>query len=328
VDSLRVPSVSVALCTYNGERFIEEQLHTILAQDVPALEVVVSDDGSSDGTVSIIRAIASSETGSTSVRLAHTDRVGGVARNFDRTIAACRGDIIALSDQDDLWDPGRLGTIVGILAAKSMPSLVFADAVLIDSRGELLGGTLQQSLRLSRSERVRLDQGRPFEALIRRNIVTGAVSAFTRDLYELSTPFPELWVHDEWLAIMAAGLGTVIRSTDHLGAYRLHDANQIGVPEVSVRARLQRMLAPRVDRYERFRDRSTSLLERLESRGASEAIVTLAQRKVAFETARALYPKGRLARVCPVIARLLRGDYRRLASQGGLDAIRDLVQPA
>jgi glycosyltransferase involved in cell wall biosynthesis len=322
------PSVSVALCTYNGERFIEEQLRTILAQDAPAMEVVVSDDGSTDNTVAIIKAIAASAPGSTPIRLVHTDRVGGVALNFDRAIAECRGGIIALSDQDDRWHPHRLAAIVDLLAGHAAPSLVFGDATLINAGGEVLPGTLRDGLRLTRSERARLDSGRSFDALVRRNLVTGAVSAFTRDLYELATPFPDRWVHDEWLAIMAAGLGTLIPTTQILGDYRLHDTNQIGIPEGSVGSRLRRMLAPRGDRYVRLRDRSTALAARLAERGAPQRVLGLARRKEAFEDARARYPRSRLARVAPVLAQLARGNYRRLSSQGGLDAIRDLAQPA
>ena len=322
------PTVSVALCTYNGERFIEEQLRTILAQETPAMEVVVSDDGSTDSTVAIIKAIAASAPAATPIRLVHTERVGGVALNFDRAIAECHGDIIALSDQDDRWNPQRLTTIVELLASHEAPTLVFGDATLIDARGDLLPGTLRDGLRLTRSERASLDGGRPFQALVRRNLVTGAVSAFTRDLYELSTPFPYLWVHDEWLAIMAAGLGRVIPTTEVLGAYRLHDANQIGIPEGSVGSRLTRMLAPRGDRYERLRDRSAMLAARLAEKGAPKRVLSLARRKEAFEAARARYPRRRLARAAPIVAQFVRGNYRRLSSQGGLDAIRDLAQPA
>lgn len=326
--SQEVSSVSVALCTFNGERFIEEQLRSILAQDLPAMEVVVCDDGSTDATVSIIQAVAAANPTATPIRLVHTDRVGGVTRNFDRAIAACRGDIIALSDQDDRWDPLRLQTMVPLLVGHAGPSLVFADAALIDARGETLNGTLQAGLLLSRWECARIDGGRPFDALIRRNVVTGAACAFTRDLYEFATPFPDSWVHDEWLAILAAASGRVVRSSEVLGAYRLHESNQIGLPGTSVRARLTRMLAPRGDRYVQIHDRTVTLVAKLSGEGASERVLALARRKEAFESARASYPAGRLGRVLPVLARWVRGDYRRLSSQGGLDVVRDLAQPA
>jgi glycosyltransferase involved in cell wall biosynthesis len=325
--SPRIPSVSVALCTFNGERFVEEQLRSILAQDLPAMEVVVCDDGSTDATLSIVRAVAAESPEATPIRLVHTDRVGGVTRNFDRAIAACRGDIIALSDQDDRWDPHRLRMMVPLFAGDAGPTLVFADAALIDARGETLSGTLQDGLLLSRWERARIDGGRPFDALIRRNVVTGAACAFTRDLYELATPFPDSWVHDEWLAILAAASGRVVRSSEVLGAYRLHGSNQIGLPGTSVRARLTRMLAPRGDRYVRIRDRSATLVAKLSEVGAPDWVLALARRKEAFESARASYPAGRLGRVLPVLGRWVRGDYRRLSSQGGLDVVRDLAQP-
>jgi glycosyltransferase involved in cell wall biosynthesis len=322
-----LPSVSVALCTYNGERFIEEQLRSILAQETPALEIVVCDDGSTDATVSIIQAVAASGSWATSIRLVHTERVGSVTRNFDRAIAACRGDIIALCDQDDRWDPHRLGTMIELFGRDGGPALVFADAMLIDSSSGVLKGTLQSGLRLSRWERSRIDGGRPFEALVRRNLVTGAAAAFTRDLYALATPFPDSWVHDEWLAILAAAFGRVVRSSEILGAYRLHSSNQIGLPGTSVRRRLSRMLAPRGDRYVRLHERSAVLVARLSQHGAPDPILALARRKEAFEAARALYPRDRRARVIPVVGQWVGRNYRRLSSQGQLDVLRDIAQP-
>jgi glycosyltransferase involved in cell wall biosynthesis len=98
--------VSVALCTHEGERWIEEQLRSILAQSRPVSEIVVGDDASTDATLDVVRRVAV-ET-DVPIRIRRHDRPLGVAGNFADAIAATSGDVVALSDQDDVWHPDRL----------------------------------------------------------------------------------------------------------------------------------------------------------------------------------------------------------------------------
>ena len=321
-------TVSVALCTYNGDAFVAEQLRSILDQTDPATEVVVSDDGSTDGTLATIKGIAKRYRGPTDIRIESTTRVGGVTANFERAIGACRGDVIALSDQDDRWHPNRLAAIRAILPRDDGPRLVFANATLIDGAGAPLPGSLHENLRISRGERAGLHTGRAFEVLLRRNVVTGAATAFTRSLYDLAAPFPEAWIHDEWLAIVAAAFGEVVLLDEPLIDYRLHGGNQIGVADPGAASRLGRMLQPRGERYIRLRRRSADLVERLESLAAPPHVVALARAKLDFETTRAAYPRSRLRRLGPVLRRLANGSYARYSSQRRLDAVRDVLQPA
>ncbi|MBN2177340.1 MAG: glycosyltransferase family 2 protein [Demequinaceae bacterium] len=320
--------VSVALCTYNGEAFLGDQLRSILNQDAPALEVVISDDGSTDGTLAVIEDVTEHYSGPTEIRLIHTTRVGGVTQNFDRAIGQCRGEIVALSDQDDTWEPHKLRVLGEYFVDASTPHLVFSDAALIDDAGARLSGSLHGSLRLGRRERHELRSGRAFELLIRRNVVTGAVAAFSRDLYTLATPFPTSWVHDEWLAILASAIGDVALVNETLVNYRLHAANQIGVADPGVTSRIGRMLEPRGDRYSRLEERSRDLVLGLERLAVPDPLLALARRKLAFEEIRAAYPKTRLGRIGPIAKQCFHGSYARLSSQRRLDTIRDLLQSA
>ena len=97
---------SVALCTYNGERYIREQLQSIFNQSMPVDEVVIGDDGSSDATMAIINGFKERYP----IRVLEGGHKMGAIRNFLRTISECQGDIIFLSDQDDIWVPGKVGS--------------------------------------------------------------------------------------------------------------------------------------------------------------------------------------------------------------------------
>jgi hypothetical protein len=139
-------------------------------------------------------------------------------------------------------------------------------------------------------------------------------------------PFPTEWVHDEWLAIVAAATGEVRLLDEPLIDYRQHDENAIGAGKPTLGYRFGRMIAPRGTRYADLAARSAVLTARLDSLDVPERWRTLAQAKAAFEARRAAYPKSRLARVGAVLHE--RRSYSTLSSQGSLDVVRDLIQPA
>lgn len=321
-------SISVALCTYDGERFVREQLESIANQTLPASEVVISDDGSTDGTVAVVTAFIADYSGPTVFRIAFTERAGGVRANFERAIEACKGDLIALSDQDDVWREDRLEVESGAFASRADLLAVHADARIVDGKGEPTGATLLGSLYVGAGERESIHRGRGIDVLIRRNVATGATMMFTRELLASALPLAPNWVHDEWLAIIAASIGGLDVIESPVIDYRVHGANAIGVAEPTLSNRLRQLRVPRADRYPVLAARSQELVDRLGAINAPQEIQWLARSKLDFETARALYPSGRLRRVRHVLRNATRGGYATLSSQGVVDVVRDLVQPA
>lgn len=319
------PSVSVALATYNGGRYLEEQLRSILDQVPPPAELVVADDGSTDDTLAIVERVAAEYPTVRLRMLAAQATPLGVAGNFTRAIGAATGDLVALSDQDDRWHPGRLAAV---LAHFDDPQVTFVhhDAELVDGAGERLDQRLLDWLRITPTEREQLAEGRAFEAYLRRNLATGATVVFRRSLAQAALPIGEGWIHDEWLAIIAAAQDGARLDPAALVDYRQHGANEIGVSRPTLRYLLGRMLRPRGDRYVWLAARSAALAARLESMGVDERWLGLAREKSRFESRRAQYPSARLARVRPILAQ--RRDYARLSSQGTLDIVRDLMHPA
>lgn len=320
-------SVSVALCTHNGVRYLEDQLRSILGQSRPIDQLVVADDASTDGTVALVRDLVRNTAGIDVVILPSTTRVG-VTANFERAIARCDRDIIVLSDQDDTWRPDRVALAVAAFEDDPGLQLVHGDAAIVDETGRESGMSLFESLRIGDREIGEVDAGRAFSVLLRRNLVTGAATAFRASLRDAAVPFPASWLHDEWLAIIAAATGRVRTVRDVLIDYRQHGDNVVGVVRPTLRYRLGRMLGARAGRYEILAERATRLVDRLESLDVAERDLERARWKAKFEEARAGYPRARPARLPRIVWELLRGSYRELSSQRSLDALRDLLQPA
>src|ERR1700723_2014959 len=136
--------ISVALCTYNGERFLRHQLESIQQQTRLPDELVVCDDRSTDQTFAIVREFAARV--SFPIVIVQNPETLGSARNFEKAIRLCTGDLIALSDQDDLWYPNRLQRSEHEFIAHPQAGLVFSDADVIDEQNRPLGATLWQQL--------------------------------------------------------------------------------------------------------------------------------------------------------------------------------------
>ncbi|MET4583518.1 glycosyltransferase involved in cell wall biosynthesis [Conyzicola nivalis] len=324
------PRVSVALCTHNGSRFVERQLESILVGELLPTEIVVSDDASTDDTVGIVGAMTGrfASAGVAVVVLENSPALGVVA-NFERAIRACTGDLVALCDQDDVWHPDRLRVAVEAFGRRPELLLLHSDARLVDAAGTPLGLTLFDGLGISAQERSAIHDGHGFDALMRRNLVTGATAVIRRELAGLAVPFPAPWVHDEWLAVVAAALGGLDFAEEELVDYRQHGANQIGVTKLTPVGKIRRLFEPRDDRNVYLADRARVLLAGLTALGERVPPEVLAKvaAKVRHLDARARLPLPRLLRVVPVVAEAATGRYR-LYSRGHLDIARDLLQPA
>jgi glycosyltransferase involved in cell wall biosynthesis len=222
-------SISVAMCTYNGERFLCEQFESILNQTRPPNLVVICDDGSTDGTRAMLTDIA--RTSPVPVELRFNTSNLGVARNFEQALLACTGDFVALSDQDDRWHPTKLQRLAELLEANPQAGFACSDADLIDEQGRSLPQTLWQVQKLNAPS---LYSQLPFERrdyLIRSNCVTGATMMLRRNrLWDVLVPIPTSWVHDHWVVVLCEILNaTCCATTDLLTQYRLHPGQTIGL---------------------------------------------------------------------------------------------------
>jgi glycosyltransferase involved in cell wall biosynthesis len=320
------PRISVALCTHNGARYLPDQLDSIAEQSLPVDELLISDDASRDETVDVVRRFASERRGRTAVELAQNEPALGVTKNFESVLGRVSGDIVFLCDQDDVWRPDKVSALVSRLDAGAA-QLVFTDASIVDGKGRTAQGSLFGNLRIASSELSAIEQGRAREVLLRRNVVTGATAATTHRLLEVALPIPESWVHDEWLAIVAAVVGEVRVDRRRLTSYRLHGANEIGATRLDLRAAFGRLTASRTDRNGRLLERARALADRFGADPSVDLEVRDAIRaKLRHEEVRSSYPRGRLRRIRPAFAEWRSGAYARFGL-GAQDLLRDILQP-
>jgi hypothetical protein len=325
------PRVSVALGTHNGARYLREQLESILGQTHRVDEVVLSDDASGDRTVELAEQLIdehqATDAATPSLVVLRNPVALGVTANFEQALTAASGDLIALSDQDDVWHPDRIARSLAAFARRPGAELAAAEARLIDEQGAPLGSTLFGTLGVDVPLRLRLETDAAFDELLKRNVLTGATMMVARSLVLRAAPFPASWVHDEWLGIVASVGGGLAIVPEPVIDYRQHSGNQIGVARLGAGGRLARLQEPRTERNAQLFDRARDLAERLPSIAGHDANVETAVReKLAHEVMRQAIPAGRLRRLRPVWREWRTGAYGRYG-RGAQDVLRDLVQP-
>lgn len=203
-----LPLISVALCTYEGERFLREQLDSVLAQDYPFLEVVAVDDASRDGTHALLQSYAARDP---RLRVHRHPENLGLNRNFEAAFRLCRGDLVAPCDQDDVWMPSKLSALQATLG--EAPA-VYCDSEIIDERG--------RPRRRRLSARFRMAPVDDPASFLLENCISGHALLFRRELLREALPIPEGVLYDWWLSFAACCAGRIAFCDRVLVRYRHH----------------------------------------------------------------------------------------------------------
>lgn len=220
---------SVAMCTFNGSRFIADQLESIAAQTRPPDELIVCDDDSPDETVEIVRTFASRAP--FPVRIFINEQRLGSTRNFEKAASLCAGDLIAFSDQDDVWLPHKLASLEKEFENPAV-GLVFSDAEIVDEQLRPAGKRMWHEVGFREREKRLVRKGRAIEVLLPGWSVMGATMAFRSKFSDLVLPIPTNlpMIHDGWIALMISAAAEVACIDDPLILYRQHQQQQIGAP--------------------------------------------------------------------------------------------------
>lgn len=329
---------SVAMCTYAGARFVGAQLESIAAQTRLPDELVVCDDRSPDETAQVVERFAAGAP--FPVRLHVNARNLGSTKNFERAVSLCEGDLIALSDQDDVWLPPKLARLEEEFRRRPRAALVFSDAEVADESARPTGRRLWESVGVGREELERLRAGKGLGELLSGATVTGATAALRADLKELVLPIPEglPLIHDAWIALLAACVAEVSPVEEPLVLYRRHAGQQVGPLERKTAAGGFGALAAgeaasalvRANPYEATLAVARAARERLlefagEGFETAAALAELGAR-IAHLEARQKLPRSRLRRAVPVLRELLTLRYRHY-SNGVASAAKDLLRP-
>jgi glycosyltransferase involved in cell wall biosynthesis len=322
--------ISVALCTYNGGRYLDAQLDSILGQTRPPAELVVCDDRSTDDTLAILDRFR--QRAPFAVRIERNPETLGSTKNFEKAIGLCSGDLIATCDQDDVWFPEKLLLNEAAIDADPGPGLVFSDAEVVDEALCPLGHTMWESIEFGWIDRWRVRHGKAFEVLLRRWLVTGATMMFRADFVPLLFPIPPNWIHDGWIAFIIGAMAPIGLIDRPLVRYRQHAAQQIGGKKLSWRELYQkaREIGPPHYRlaYERFvlaRERLQAMAAEVRKPGFASN-VSMMDGKVAHQKRRLDIAESasRLARVAWTLDELARGRYTRY-SPNSRHFIKDML---
>lgn len=329
---MRRMRLSVAMCTYNGADFLPAQLASIAAQTRQPDELIICDDASTDGTRALLESFA--RTASIPVSLYFSDQNTGSVKNFERAIGLCTGDVIALSDQDDVWRKDKLELIEQAFQRNAATGLVFSDAELVDEELNPLGRTVWQAVGFDAHKQKLIRTGRSLDVLITGWTVTGATMAFRSAYVKLALPVPTniAMIHDGWIALTIAAVADVTFIEQPLIKYRQHERQQIGVPKPANAPPERRLQAFETALRRRYSANDLhQILLVLEERLQAQQNTFDAQRALAFAAdyslhldVRANLPRKRLSRVPRILRELLTWRYHEYAN-GFKSAAKDLV---
>jgi glycosyltransferase involved in cell wall biosynthesis len=302
----------VAMCTYNGARYVQQQLQSIAAQECLPDELVIHDDCSSDDTVAIVRRFAAAAPFKVYVQVNECNL--GLRENLTRVVAQCRGELIILADQDDLWMPHKVRRLKAVFAADREVGFAFSDALIIDQQQRRPPYRLWQSVGFSRRQQRQMRDGQATAVLLRHNVVCGATLAFRRELRDLLLPIPASWVHDEWFALLSAAVTGCAVIAEPLIRYRRHGGQQIGAHGTGLYQWYLAAVRQRRDRLETIVEGYTAAAQRLsqfrERLRDPQLIAALGKKADHFRAK--LQMREKHARRLPTIAReLLAGHYAR-----------------
>ncbi len=330
--------VSVAMCTHNGERFIGEQLRSIAAQTRAVDEIIVCDDGSTDDTVAAVEAAG--------IAVVRNERRLGVTKNFERAISLCAGDVIVLCDQDDVWHPEKVATLVDRLAGGA--AMAFSNAEVVHADLSPAGYRLWDSVWFDAAEQDRVRRGDAVPVLLRHAVAAGATLAFRSSYRPLLLPIPDLpHCHDIWITLMLACVGDIAPVDRDLIRYRLHGSNTVGLKRHGLVSQI-RMARRQVetDAFLNVALLCEAAIDRLESDAAcgfadqrpweslphhgrwsakpqAAEVLALLREKVAHSRRRHELPRNWFRRVGVVGAELRRGNYATY-SYGVKSVLQDL----
>ena len=206
------PLVSIALCTYNGEKYLPDLLDSLVAQSYKNIEIVAVDDCSIDSTSEILTAYAANNS---NIRVYRNDKNLGFIKNFEKAMGLCKGELIALCDQDDIWVPEKITLQVATIGDNM---LIYHDSEFVDESNTTLNRKLSDLYNFYRGDQP--------EVLLIENFIPGHTMLFKKQLLHYALPLNEGVFHDWWLAYLAINHGGIDYVPASLVRYRQHSTNE------------------------------------------------------------------------------------------------------
>ena len=213
---------SVALCTFNGEKYLRKQLDSILEQTVAVDEIVICDDLSTDATLSILNQYK--ETFPNIFKIHANEKNLRSVKNFEKAISLCENEIVFLCDQDDMWIPEKVEVILNQFKISPELQVIATNAFIINDDEDMLNvSTIYDIPSKTTKEMKKI-------LFFHQNFCTGATMAVRKYFADDLMPFPpeNLFHHDEWIALKASLKNQLLFLNDRLIKYRIHQNQLVG----------------------------------------------------------------------------------------------------
>jgi glycosyltransferase involved in cell wall biosynthesis len=216
-------NLSVSMITFQGADYLKAQMDSILAQSIPVHEIIVCDDGSTDGTREILAAYKASYP---QIQLYFNEKNLGTVANMEQCLRMMSGDIIFLADQDDVWLPNKVEKTLTFFQENPSADAVFSNADIINEVGGKVKDMTLWDIIGFPHDQVELSD---FERRV-DNVVTGAGLAFKRDPSLIEKDIPQMpgLLHDGWIGLYFAAKNTLMANPEKLFQYRSHANQQVG----------------------------------------------------------------------------------------------------
>lgn len=233
--------IGIVLATYNGEKYIIEQIRSILQQTVKPDEIIITDAHSSDNTITVIKNLLNNS--GINFTILTSDKRISVRENFEKGLKASKADYIFFCDQDDFWIQDKIEITISYMN-KYNAVLAFTNAKVVDENlKKYRNDDLWKRIKFKVNNNIEIYNqcdSRFLRELVRRNVVTGMCMCITKELIGNVLPFSKYSIHDSWIAMKAINFGTIIAINKKMVLYRQHNLNVLGANHSNLKQKLKK----------------------------------------------------------------------------------------
>lgn len=325
-----IQTISIALCTYNGEAHLPAQWDSLLKQERLPDEVIICDDRSTDNTRTLLQQLSAKAP--FKVVVVENEVQLGYNKNFEKALGLCTGDLVFICDQDDYWFPQKIRVMAQYMATHPSAQVAFCNAYVADENLNTQQEPFWNRVRLDEYQKKRWELGLSMEVLLDGNRMMGCATVIRRAFIATLIPFPTDipgYIYDGWISLVGAACNAIDLIDMPLQLYRTHENQQVGVkaapvgPHISLKERFTRDRSVKLEPLAKTRQQLSKIRDYLGQRVSVQAQgMKQIERKLAHYTMRSTLPNNRLLRIGPVLHDLQLGLYHRYA-----DAATDWYSP-
>jgi len=327
--------ISICLCTYQGEDYLTKQLKSYVAQTVLPDELIVCDDGSTDGTLKILRDFA--QRAPFLVKIHRNENTLGPSNNFMNCMRNASGDVVLLSDQDDIWSPQKIEVFKNVFSRDSEVKFAYSDAELIDYKGNNIAPSFLAVKKINENRRQyeSLSKFLFFNHGFVNGFLLGLRKEFIRQMFQFidEKKYTMQFGHDHFIAVMAAHLyqkEQIVGINSPLVKYRQHEAQALGAAQTdNKQSAIERLRTKQKNKSTHVSEHLIYLKKYrniLSLQGAEPDLLIFANNMIAFYEKRMLLTEQPLLnKLTNVFKHTVAGTYSAYSANSFKEIARDLL---